>query len=842
MPFPKQGNSDFLHLQLNRLPNWEYNRRKPTFSGNPKHPPVPKDRAQHGAAISNSTATTLNQIEATREEQGIDSRNFLVVEFENINFGFKDLHKVFETRYQGNIVSESVEKGDEEDQYRVIVQFTNENGLNSFKSDADLYTTGKQDKGTIPPVERENFFNSLKTVKQFSREDRMGSRLKEAGYPAQPEFFLDVDLWHPGDNSTYDLIDKLRDICKKYAGEQTDKVQTSTLLLVKVRGNRELAEVLLNLDFVARVDLPPRVFEAYNNIFRADINFPNQTILPSEDDPLVCVVDSGVLSGHPLLANWVIEARDFDSGENTEVDLNGHGTAVAGIVAYGDIAICLEKNIWEPSVRICSAKVLCNNPNPWDPQQSEAVFPDKNRIERVINDAIRYFAKERNCRIFNLSVGTTEPYQSGRQFPWAELLDQLARELDIVIVVSAGNYSSPPIPKNAVDTVSMQKAIRKQLLDNHAFRIANPATAAIALTVGSIARTDALGPEISRTRVRNGVAAVPANTSSPFTRVGPGYGYGGKQTAVKPELVNYGGNYALATPASNNPIWVRNSPFLGEPTTHLGTNGRYVGAECGTSYACPHVAYAAAYAEKSLEKALGQAPSANLIRALVASSSHHPEYPNYWPKDEGEDLRLVGYGVSSVEELLWSNGNHVRLLASDEIEDDKLHLYKVSVPSDFFTTKGARGIKVALAYDPVVRASRRDYLAHILSFDLLIGLNEEEVKIYRTPFPDKGPPKLPQKNVIKLNPSKEKVEWSTLQVRQIEWKNNIKPDDLKIAKGETEPTIHLLIKSQPRFPTGLAPRQRYSVVLNIWHKNEQVELYQHIKSRIITQIPVRVRI
>jgi|GEM_PF-5578116 len=46
-----------------------------------------------------------------------------------------------------------------------------------------------------------------------------------------------------------------------------------------------------------------------------------------------------------MLRGWVVEERDFESGENTAVDRNGHGTAVAGLVVYGDIARCIDRGI-----------------------------------------------------------------------------------------------------------------------------------------------------------------------------------------------------------------------------------------------------------------------------------------------------------------------------------------------------------------------------------------------------------------------------------------------------------------------------------------------------------------
>ena len=63
----------------------------------------------------------------------------------------------------------------------------------------------------------------------------------------------------------------------------------------------------------------------------------------------------------------MIEEEDFDSGEGTAADLNGHGTQVGGLVVYGDIARRMQGNEWLPQVNLYSAKVLRNDPNSLDP-------------------------------------------------------------------------------------------------------------------------------------------------------------------------------------------------------------------------------------------------------------------------------------------------------------------------------------------------------------------------------------------------------------------------------------------------------------------------------------------
>ena len=583
---------------------------------------------------------------------------------------------------------------------------------------------------------------------------------------------------------------------------------------------------MLGLDFVARVDLSPQISEAYSGIFR-DPTPPDPGLEPDETDGLACVVDSGVVAGHPMLTNWVIDERDFDTGELSVVDRNGHGTSVAGLVVYGDVAECIARNQWTPKVRICSAKVLRH-----DPDTEEVVFPDENRVEEVIENAIRHFVRERQCRVFNLSIGDAScTYAGGRQFPFAEKLDELARELDIVIVVSAGNRSDPPIPGGARTGEELRASIRSQLLTDPDHRVCNPATAALAVTVGAIARSDAVDAG------RPILAAAPVNAPAPFTRTGPGYSVSDSASGIKPDFVAYGGNYGIETLAGAEARWVKRLVYLGEPTIRPEMDGRILTAQIGTSFAAPHVTHAAAIAEQSLRQVLGRVPSANLIRALLGSATVSPTCPAGWLGSEDEKLRYVGFGQVDMRRLVWSQQHDVCLIAEDNIEEDRLHLYKIRVPNEFLTSRGNRGIVAAVAFDPPVRASRKEYLARTMRIELLHGLTDDEVETYRARFQGRNPPKLPARNDLSPRPPGTKLDKSTLQVRSLSWTRS---PQLKTPSDATNPVIHVLLTCQRRFPSGVEPRQRYGLVVRFWHEDREVQLHQRLITRVRTVARVRV--
>ncbi len=754
---------------------------------------------------------------------------FIVVEFRSFD---RNCREVLEERFGATVVSERLgnSEGDGE-LIRVLAQFPSSEEIGRLRDELDRF--GDEDRGTgaLPPGLRRDFFVCLEAVTAVSREDRLGKRLDCDGFPEGNRFPLDVDLWIPGPGSgELEVRKTLQELCRTMDCTLDDDLTTSGLLLARVSASRELAEALLDLDLVAMVNLPPRLPAAYEVLFEPVDPLPAH-VQPTGDEPIVTVLDSGVMAGHPLLRGWIVDERDFDTGEGTTADWQGHGTGVAGLALYGDVAHCIETQEWKPGVLIANAKILVAD----RVFRGSARFPDGRRPERVVAEAIRYFHQARDCRVFNLSLGDVESwYAGGRQFPWAEVLDRLSRELDIVIVVSAGNCEVP-IPQSAASRADIQEQVRDALLDRPENRVCSPATAAIAVTVGAVARSD-------RPYVPARFAGSPAGGPSPFSRVGPGYQIKPTQRAIKPEFVAFGGNRAISNLTGSNPRWADDLE-LGEPTTRLETgDGRFVTTLSGTSMAAPQVSHSAALALESASRVLGPA-NANAARALLGVCAERPSCGSDWLRDPKQKevpdkLRLVGYGMVNRDLVEASLRNDAVLVASDRVEEDRWHIYELRVPPAFLNRRGPRGLSVALAFDPLVRAARREYLARTMWIEVLKGLTLPEVEEHRSYVPRVRPPQLPQSNVLGMRPPKSTVQWSTLQVRRAAWKRQ--PNLPTIQSGQ-DPVLHIVVGCHSRFPHGEDPRQRYSLAVRLWHSEVDVNLYAQLKTtvRVKTQ-PARI--
>ncbi|MCB9831103.1 MAG: S8 family peptidase [Planctomycetes bacterium] len=718
----------------------------------------------------------------------------------------------------------------------LTVQFPDRLSLTRFMREANRYRgDAETEEGALPRGIRNSIFDSIEWIGTLGRDEKIGQRLAET--PATDEdAFFDVDLWHLGGTDSARFVEQaLRGICQRNGARVVSTLRTRTMILARISGTRSTIDALLDLDLVAYVNRPPSLPLAQNLIFEPQPNLPPRS-LPTGTEPVITVIDSGVLSAHPLLAGWVLDEIDFDSGEDTPADQQGHGTGVAALAAYGDVARCLETGLWNPQAQICSAKVLRRDPVLLD----RAVFPENSRAEEVVLRAIRHFHGERGSRVFNISIGNSdEPFRGGSQFPWAESLDQIARDLDILIIVSAGNISPPALPTEPQERADFQVGALNVKLGDDLYRVCNPGTAAIAVTVGGIARSGFAAQEPL-------VVGFPGG-SSPFSRVGPGYGTSAAKAAIKPEFVAFGGNCSARGNGDGTFRTVVGGFELGEPTARLEFgDGRSITTAFGTSYAAPQVSHTAALALRPLREALSAEPSANSIRALLGATSRLPESdPAHHLDPDGnesdEKRRLIGNGVIDSARIRSSIEKDVLVIAEDEIPADRWHLFRIPVPASLMRGRGLRGITAALAFDPPVLASRAKYLSRTMWFELLRGLTSQDVVrlCERGQQSRAGDSRLHRNSRLAMRPTQTEVSWSTLQVRRIVWRSA--PRFRPIGQGEVA-CLHALVGCHERFVTGDEAPQRYSLALRFWHDDDSVTLHTELASTIRRRVAARVRV
>jgi Subtilase family len=219
-------------------------------------------------------------------------------------------------------------------------------------------------------------------------------------------------------------------------------------------------------------------------------------------------------------------------------------------------------------------------------------------------------------------------------------------------------------------------------------------------------------------------------------------------------LLHYGGNWVIR---ADGTLAVRDAGAGVISTVVTDTRMFHVGS--GTSFAAPRVARAAADVLAAYPDASG-----NLVRALVALSAKVPQ-----PVVDafGDNVpRVAGHGLPRAARATASAGSRAVLMGEFSMATDTVAIHPLPIPRAFHDGRAARAIRVALAFDPPFRRTRREYLAGAMSFDLLRATGLDEVAaIYRKQDED-VPLSLPSgRRRMKLLPGSQTFDNSTLMVR-----------------------------------------------------------------------------
>jgi subtilisin family serine protease len=416
------------------------------------------------------------------------------------------------------------------------------------------------------------------------------------------------------------------------------------------------------------------------------------------------------------------------------------------------------------------------------------------------------------CRIFVISLGDRKrSYDGGKVGTWAATLDELARELDIVIVVSSGNR----VPRSGNRLEQGITEYPRYLLED-SNRFFEPAGALNVLTVGSLAHGEGVGADMSE--YANVRPITREYEPSPFSRVGPGIG-----GSTKPDVVDVGGTLVFDG-AVGRLRPGEELPSAGVLTLHHDYLTRLFTAGSGTSYAAPRVAFSAAQIFARFPSA-----SANLVRALLVGSAEIPDPARERMALLGGDATraVLGYGLVDLERAAYSDDARVVLYGEDELALDHFAVYRIPIPEPFQREKGERSIRVTLAYDPPVRHTRADYAGVGMSFRLVRGCAPELIfEHYRKRAKEEGRfPELASRFDCNLNPGARAREKGTVQCATATFKRSVE------AYGDD---YYLVVRCEAGWASAV-DRQRFAVVVEISQK-AQVQLYERIRQRI--RVPV----
>ena len=687
------------------------------------------------------------------------------------------------------------------DSDKSLILFSSNEDLRQFRDRIAAYRQGPRDGQRDPPYN--SFLSSIDSIGAVDPSDRIGFRLRDEGISHLQDFGddttyeVDVEIWDLGTRRLRtERVGEIANYVEENGGELIDTYIGPSITLARVRASGSVIRVLLTIEAVASVDFAPAPDTEIGELLDIELSSLPTLLPPAEDCPVVGIIDSG-LNAHPLLDAVAVGAVGIrDEGDTA--DVWGHGTRVAGIAAYGDLRSQLTSGTLIPGARICAAKVL----------NDSGKFDSTILVPKLMDQAVRRLHSTFGCRVFVISLGDrNHPYRGGKVGSWAATLDELARELDVLIIVSAGNRK----PRSGDRLEEAVSDYPRYLLEDEN-RLLEPAGAAIALSVGSLAHGEGIAPsQVGDPRVR---PITRAYEPSPFTRVGPGLG-----GAVKPELVDVGGTMVFDS-VIRTLLDGKSLASAGVVTTHHRSIEKLFTSSSGTSLSAPRVAFGAAQILQRLPNA-----SANLLRALLVGAAKPPDeaIQRLSGLQDGAVGRICGHGVVHLEKAAFSDDGRVVLYAEDSLTVDHMAIYRVPIPAEFQTQSGDRTIRVTLAYDPPVRHSRSDYRGLTMDFRLVRGVTPSEIfEHYRRRAAVDGPvPDLPDRFQCKLEPGPQERDRSTVQTAAKTYRQNLSNygDD-----------YHLVVRCLGGW-AGSDIEQRFAVVVEISHQ-ANIQLYERVRQRI----------
>lgn len=407
--------------------------------------------------------------------------------------------------------------------------------------------------------------------------------------------------------------------------------------------------------------------------------------------PKVCIIDSGIQESHRLLhvaidrsnsRSWV----PYETDQTVDrVSGGGHGTRVAGAVLYPQgvprtdrqTAIC-----WLQNARVLG---------------QDCKLPDKLYLPEILSEIVDFYHHQTGTRIFNHSISSSAPCRRIYMSAWASEIDYLSWRNDILFIVSAGNLFTDRLIGLSITRKTLTEHFQEgcaypDFLLKDSSRIANPAQSFQALTVGSIAHCTYNQPPITSV----------ASQDYPSSFSCTGYGI---WDSIKPEVVEYGGDWVKDE--GNPPSFSTLTDVCPELVqTTMGGTPAISADSIGTSFAAPKVTHIAAALAANFPK-----ESCLLYKALIVQSARLPVWTNDEP-DLSAAIRMMGYGLPSLERALGNAPNRVTLITSGDslIGARQAHIYQVIIPENLQSPAESFEIlvEITLSYKAEPRRTRRD--------------------------------------------------------------------------------------------------------------------------------------
>lgn len=381
-------------------------------------------------------------------------------------------------------------------------------------------------------------------------------------------------------------------------------------------------------------------------------NLAGRILWPGADVPAVCLLDTGVNRGHPLiepaLAPEDMHAIEEAWGIDDHYDGLGHGTPMAGLALHGDLTGPLADGaIPELRHRLESVKFLSPTPRADD---------DPANYGAITKAAVALAEEQNPDRVRTICSAATNPNRRGdRPSRWSAAIDEITAGVD------AADDEEPPrrLFIQAVGNIGHNNKW-SAIEDATLHPAEDPAQAWNALAVGGVTFKD----NIEARDRREWSASAGIGELSPYSRTSSDWPDG--TTPIKPEIVFEAGN--RATNALGDQV-TDGMPSLSLVSTGKGGAGNALVPFHATSAA---TAQAARMAARIMAEHPGCWPET--VRALMVHSARWtPPMLAEFDAAGGKTPRSAfrrkfGYGMPNLPRALASASDDLALVAQSYIQ------------------------------------------------------------------------------------------------------------------------------------------------------------------------------
>jgi hypothetical protein len=430
-----------------------------------------------------------------------------------------------------------------------------------------------------------------------------------------------------------------------------------------------LLDLPARLPEVFRIGPPQRAVVPHMLDLQADGFQIPEVEVPDNDLTTVALLDTGVAEQHPLIEPALLAPGvSAVVGEESAEDSAGHGTRMAGLALYNNLAFSLTQGgAVSPRCRLQNVRLLVGQGGP-GPQ------PMLERTEDGVLEAERIAVPR---RVFNLALGA-ETEAPGGSTPWSIAVDKLAFGAGTgrLFCVAAGNvpFEGPPVPADYFEA-------------NLSAGLTSPAEAMNAITIGAITDLTTIDPPAGG---RSPLAA--AGQLSPCSRCD----VGGRRP-MKPDVVFEGGNFSADTVSSRS-----DKAMQLLTTSREHAIGPWLTTAAKTSAA---TAQAAGFTAE-IWQANPDRRSQTIRGLLVHSARWTPAMETQFP-DKRDRVRAVGYGEPAAEAARWSDYGRPTVIFEGQIHPlrrlrngREMHFHDLPLPDEALAEidDGEVELSVTLSY------------------------------------------------------------------------------------------------------------------------------------------------